>query len=209
MDPPASAQAEEASVAPAVVPPPPKPRPKPVARPRLPPVQQAQRTPAEAVPVPPPPASMPPPSQHMASSTQATASAIGSSGAGVGTASGGGAGRGLQGSGLGSFGNGQGPGDDYLNRVRRWLAKYKKYPPEALKRKQEGTVLIAFTLARDGTVLSVDIERSSGVPVIDQSVFEMMRRASPVPPVPPQYTGETLSIALPIRYSIGFFEKLL
>jgi TonB family protein len=147
--------------------------------------------------------------QRSATNAQAAGNAVGgTSGAGLGTASGGGVGRGAQGTGVGSFGDGNGPGDDYLNRVRRWIAKYKQYPPEAKKRKQEGTVMVAFTLARDGTVLSVDIERSSGVPVIDQAVFDMMRRASPVPPVPPQYSGATLSIAMPIRYSIGFFDKM-
>jgi outer membrane biosynthesis protein TonB len=36
----------------------------------------------------------------------------------------------------------------------------------------------------------------------------MMRRASPVPPVPANYTGERLAIAMPVRFTIGFFEKL-
>jgi protein TonB len=211
---PATRPAETASVTLAVVPPPPKPRPKPVARPQpKPPVQQSAQA---RTPTPPgqqvaqlPPASLPPLPQQTVPNTQATGSAAGGvSGAVSGAASGGAAGRGVQGTGVGSFGSGNGPGDDYLNRVRRWIAKYKKYPPEAMKRKQEGTVLVAFTLARDGTVLSVDIERSSGVPVIDQAVFDMMRRASPVPPVPPHYAGTTLSIAMPIRYSIGFLDKL-
>lgn len=212
---PAPVQAEAASAPPALVPSPPKPRPKPVAHPRpappvTQPVQQTQRAPLpeDVAPVAPLPPLPQPPRQQTASNTQGVGGALGTSGGGLGTASNGGSGRGAQGSGAGSFGDGQGPGDDYLNRVRRWIAKYKKYPPEAMKRKQEGTVLIAFTLARDGTVLSVDIERSSGVPVIDQAVFDMMRRASPVPPVPPNYPGATLSIALPIRYSIAFLDKL-
>jgi hypothetical protein len=36
----------------------------------------------------------------------------------------------------------------------------------------------------------------------------MLRRASPVPPIPPRYKGAQLKLAMPIDYSIGFFEKL-
>jgi outer membrane biosynthesis protein TonB len=55
-----------------------------------------------------------------------------------------------QGAGNGNSGNGAGPDDEYLQRVRRWVAKYKQYPEQAKKLKQEGTVHVAFTVARDG-----------------------------------------------------------
>jgi protein TonB len=117
-------------------------------------------------------------------------------------------GMGLQGSGQGMFGTGRGPGNDYLEALRRWIARHKTYPPEALKQKQEGSALVAFELARDGTVLSAQIERSSGFPLIDQAVLDMMLRASPVPPIPAAYTGERLSITMPVRFSLGFFDRL-
>ena len=36
----------------------------------------------------------------------------------------------------------------------------------------------------------------------------MMHRASPVPPVPDRYKGSELKLAMPVDYSIGFFERL-
>jgi protein TonB len=141
----------------------------------------------------------PPPSVPVAATTGA---ASGASGVGAGI------GHGSQGSGAGAYGDGQGPGDDYLNRVRRWIAKYKKYPQEAFKRKQEGSVMVAFTIARDGTVLVAEIEKSSGFPLIDQATLDMLRRASPVPPVPSHYTGERLTVAIPVRFSIALLDKL-
>jgi protein TonB len=95
-----------------------------------------------------------------------------------------------------------------MERLRRWLARFKKYPPDARKLKQEGTVVVAFVIARDGVLLDAQIERSSGFPLIDEAALAMLRDASPVPPVPPGYPGDRLSIAMPVRYSIGFFGRL-
>jgi protein TonB len=194
------------------------PRPKPVAKPKPVPTPTPVEplAVAEAPVAPPPPATASPPEPIVAAQSPkvpvVASTGVSGGSAGVGSAGGAGAGadvgQGSQGRGAGAYGDGQGPGDDYLSRVRRWIAKYKKYPPEALRQKQEGTVMVAFTLARDGTVLAVEIERSSGFPLIDQAVHDMLHRASPVPPVPAHYTGERLSIAIPVRFSLALLDKL-
>jgi protein TonB len=119
-------------------------------------------------------------------------------------------GQGVEGAGFGAVGDGpiEGPGDDYLEALRRWLARYKQYPDDAVKKKQEGRVEIGFVLDRDGTVLDAWIERSSGVPELDQATLAMLHRASPVPPVPQRYKGKQLKLVMPIDYSIGLFDKL-
>ncbi len=108
----------------------------------------------------------------------------------------------------GAYGGGEGPGDDYFDRLRRWLAKYKQYPRQAVQRKEEGTVLVEFVLARDGTVLNAHIVRSSGYPLLDRAVFDMLRRASPVPPLPPGFPGDRGRIEMPIAFSISLFDRL-
>ncbi len=110
--------------------------------------------------------------------------------------------------GAGALGSGEGPGDDYFERLRRHLAKHKRYPPEASRQKQEGKVQVSFTLARDGTVLAAEIERGSGFPLLDQAVLDMLRNASPVPPLPERFTGERIQITLPIGFSLGFFTRI-
>jgi periplasmic protein TonB len=188
-----------------VVPPPPLPQHKPtpphVARPRP---QAAQPTPPAPQPMPEAaPAAPPAPPATVA----AAAPPPGSRGGVGGTV---GTGKGNEGLGHGVAGDGpnDGPGDNYLEALRRWLAKYKQYPDEAVAKKEEGMVVLGFTLARDGTVLSAWIVRSSGFPVIDQAALDMMHRASPVPPVPDHYKGTELKLAMPIDYSIGLFDKL-
>jgi len=136
----------------------------------------------------------------------AAGSATGTASAGPGGATG--VGTGAAGAGRGALGNGKGPGDDYLDRLRRHLAKYKRYPPDAVKRKQEGTVMISFVLARDGTVLQAQIERSSGFPLLDQAALDMMHNASPVPPLPPSFTGDEAHLVIPAGFRIGLFDRL-
>jgi protein TonB len=102
----------------------------------------------------------------------------------------------------------QGPGDDYLETVRRWLARFKRYPPEADRRKQEGRVLVRFTIARDGRILDPAIVRSSGYPLLDAAALRMLRDGSPVPPLPRWYAGDRATLTMPVDFSIGFFEKL-
>lgn len=185
----------------------PEPVPAPVALPRPPRPRPAPRV----TQTPPPPQSIPTPApQSMAvplpPAPQPGTAATGLSGAGPGSATG--TGQGVTGAGAGAFGSGQGPGDEYLERLRRHLAKHRRYPPEATRQKQEGTVQVEFTLARDGTVLAARIEKSAGYPLLDQAVLDMLRSASPVPPLPERFTGDRIRISLPIGFSLGFFTKL-
>ena len=148
--------------------------------------------------------------QTAASAADAAAASAAAPGSGNGAGSAVGQGQGTEGMGHGVFGDGalDGPGDEYLEKLRRWLAKYKQYPQAAIDKKEEGKVIVGFTLKRDGTVLTAWIERSSGTPLLDDAALAMMRRASPVPPVPDRYKGSELKLAMPVDYSIGFFERL-
>jgi protein TonB len=201
----------------------PRPQPQPIAQPKprpqpaKPPPQSAPTPLATIEPVPPPPLETAPPEPKPAETMPGVTASVGTlvdpRGASPGSGGSGpggkkGAGHGTSGSGPGVAGEGTGPGDEYFERLRRWLAKHKHYPQDALKQKQQGTVTVAFVLARDGTVLSADIERSSGYPLIDAATLDMMRKASPVPPLPDHFKGERIKIALPIDYKIGFFGRL-
>jgi protein TonB len=122
----------------------------------------------------------------------------------------GGRGRGDEGAGRAAVGNGslEGPGDDYLDAVRRWVQRYRKYPDEAVKQKQEGVVQLGFKFARDGTVTDAWIEKSSGFPLLDQAALNMIHAASPIPKVPDRYKGDTLTLVMPENFRIGLFDRL-
>ena len=151
----------------------------------------------------------PAPTPSTASLKQPNATAPAPAGAGSGSEGASSAGDGNVGSGHGIFGSGSGDPDAYLDQLRRWINRYKKYPDDALKKKEEGTVVISFTLAHDGTVTGTWIEKSSGNPLLDTAALQMMHDASPVPAVPPKYWSRTGPITVPVDFSIGFFNRIL
>ncbi len=167
---------------------------------------QAQTKPIETPPNPQPPTPAPTqaaPAPSNAASASASTEAILREGVG-------GRGRGDQGTGLAAVGNGsaQGTADDYLIRVQRWIARFRKYPDNALKQKEEGKGVVGFTIARDGTVLDVWIDTSTGFPDLDAATLAMVRAASPVPAIPAIYPGEKRTLDLPVNFEIGIFDRL-
>ena len=83
---------------------------------------------------------------------------------------------------------------NYFSRLVAWLDRYKDYPPEVKKRKQQGTVVLAFSIDRAGEVLAARIQTSSGYPLLDL--------AAPLPPMPDSMPRERLHLAVPIEYSL-------
>ncbi len=160
----------------------------------------------QAAPAQPQPAA-PPVEAARSANPAAVASAAPSNEAAAGT---GGQGRGDKGAGRAAAGNGSrdGPGDDYLELVRRWVTRFRDYPDEAIKKREEGTVAIGFKFARDGTVLDAWVEKSSGFPMLDNAALKMIHDASPIPKVPDRYQGETLTLVMPENYRIGIFDRI-
>ncbi len=134
----------------------------------------------------------------------------GEPGSGSGIASAVGRGIGNEGAGHGAVGDGPvtGPGDDYLDRLRRWLNRYKHYPEAAQKAKEQGQLVVSFTILRDGTVVDPRIEHSSGFPLLDEAALKMLHDASPVPPLPQTYRAQRLAVGLPVNFSIGLMDRL-
>lgn len=75
------------------------------------------------------------------------------------------------------------------------LNAYKPASPDG----SGGTVHVAFSVDRGGRVTSASVSGSSGDPALDQAAVSMVRRASPVPPPPPELGGR-ISLAVPVRF---------
>ena len=80
------------------------------------------------------------------------------------------------------------------------LERHKRYPEGAQARNQHGNVQLAFTLDRQGRVIASRIEKSSGSTALDEATLDLVRRAQPFPPPPPEMAGFEFSV--PIRYNI-------
>ncbi|MBK5941769.1 TonB family protein [Halochromatium roseum] len=126
------------------------------------------------------------------------------SGDGNGEPSGAGAtGHGQGGSdGSGSGNDGQASASNYYGRLATWLTRHKRYPAQARRLRQEGTVKVTFTITRSGRVVSKRIVQSSGHELLDQEVQAMLERASPMPRIPSSLGRSSLTITVPVAFAL-------
>ena len=96
----------------------------------------------------------------------------------------------------------KGDSRSYFRSVMSWLNTHKEYPAELKKQKKQGVVTIRFSIDREGAVLSSTIEKSSGIPTLDSAALAMLSRASPLPPIPDAINRDTLTLVIPVEYSL-------
>lgn len=82
------------------------------------------------------------------------------------------------------------------------LQEFKNYPLEARRRNEQGVVLLAFSIDRNGHVVSRHIVRGSGYADLDAEVLALVERAQPMPAFPPSMTEAQLNLTVPIRFSL-------
>ncbi|MBP8925913.1 MAG: energy transducer TonB [Pseudomonadales bacterium] len=90
----------------------------------------------------------------------------------------------------------------YFGQIAGWIDANKDYPVECKKARQQGTVVVKFTLGRNGELLASAIKQSSGHTRLDQAALDTLARAAPFPPIPDFVGRDTLSIAVPIDYTL-------
>jgi protein TonB len=81
-----------------------------------------------------------------------------------------------------------------------WLERHKRYPRVAQEQRQQGTAQLRFTLDREGRVLSYRLDKGSGFALLDEEVVELIQRAAPVPPPPPEVTGDRIEVLVPVSF---------
>ena len=100
------------------------------------------------------------------------------------------------------FGGKAGDPSSYFSALIAWLNQYKDYPAAVKKRKQQGVVVVAFTIDRSGAVLASSVQHSSGYPLLDRAALDMLDRASPLPAMPESMPQQRLNLAVPVEYSL-------
>lgn len=84
----------------------------------------------------------------------------------------------------------------YAEYVDQWRQKIERvgtanFPEEARQREEFGSVLVTVAIKADGTVERVEIDRSSGSPVLDAAVQRIVMLASPFKAFPANVRRET------------------
>jgi protein TonB len=91
---------------------------------------------------------------------------------------------------------------DYRALLAAHLQRHKQYPAAARAAGESGTAVIAFTVDRNGRVLSRSLARSSGSRNLDAEVLAMIGRAQPMPRFPADMPQSRMAFSVPIRFSI-------
>jgi protein TonB len=87
----------------------------------------------------------------------------------------------------------------FQQTLLRHVARYQHYPDAARSRRLEGKVDTLFSMSRNGTLIGVWVETSSGQALLDQEAINTIRRAQPLPPIPPELP-DRLNIHIPLAF---------
>lgn len=91
---------------------------------------------------------------------------------------------------------------DYITTLRHWLEKHKTYPKSAKRRRQQGIVILSFSVTREGLIAKSKIIKSSGYEILDNETHAMLNRAQPLPKFPNNMQGEVLNLTLPVQFAL-------
>lgn len=88
----------------------------------------------------------------------------------------------------------------YVQQINAKMAQsWNKYDVDP--RTPKGTrVYMDFTIHKDGSPASVQLERSSGSPTLDRSCMRGVQRVDTFGPLPPGYNGSTLNVSYYCEY---------
>jgi protein TonB len=95
--------------------------------------------------------------------------------------------------------------EDWRAKVERWGTV--NYPAQA-RGKLYGNLRLTVTLRPDGTVAAIDLDRSSGLKVLDNAAFKIVRMASPFAPFPPDIRRDTDLLIITRTWFFGQGNKL-
>lgn len=96
----------------------------------------------------------------------------------------------------------KGDAQGYFAELMAWLNRHKDYPAELKKNKQQGVVVLTFSINKNGNVTSAKIKKSSGHAQLDNAALAMLAQADPVPSIPNSMGRERLLLTIPVEYSL-------
>ena len=84
----------------------------------------------------------------------------------------------------------------YYNLLWQRIRSVWVLPEEALGGKKNLETIIAIRIARDGQIEDIQFEKKSGNPYLDESALRAIKKANPLPPLPPGFEGDTFDVGV-------------
>ena len=91
----------------------------------------------------------------------------------------------------------------YQDLIATLIAKAKRYPESALRRRTTGSGVVRVTIASSGNVEDFELARSTDSPILDEELQDMVERASPFPPFPEDLKRNSIVIVLPVAFQLN------
>lgn len=88
--------------------------------------------------------------------------------------------------------------EENLAQIRTLLMQRLKYPKNALRLKQQGDIVVTFTLSPSGDISALVITKSSEYEILDEAARSLILSTAPVFPKP----AKNVRISVPIDYKI-------
>jgi TonB family protein len=88
----------------------------------------------------------------------------------------------------------------YTHSIQLKIAQAKIYPSLARERKQQGKAFLSFKLDRNGKILELSVENSSGYKILDQAAIRAIKEAAPFPTIPESLNKNYASLKIPISF---------
>lgn len=91
---------------------------------------------------------------------------------------------------------------DYLELLKMRVGAFKKYPPEAKSRREQGRVKVRFRVDADGEIMSAEVVDGSGSRDLDRAAVNAVKSASPFPRAPSGMFSYPLTLELEVSFEL-------
>jgi len=84
----------------------------------------------------------------------------------------------------------------YYNLIWQRIRNAWVLPEEVLRGKKDLETIIAIRIARDGQIVDIQFEKKSGNPYLDESALRAIKKANPLPPLPPGFEEDKFDVGV-------------
>jgi protein TonB len=92
--------------------------------------------------------------------------------------------------------------EEYKAALRESIERNKGYPRRAVRMRQEGEVVVGFTIHRNGDIESLRIVESSGSRLLDKAAHRAVEKISGKLPFPEKLERERWEFTIPIKFAL-------
>ncbi|MEA2035442.1 MAG: energy transducer TonB [Euryarchaeota archaeon] len=90
----------------------------------------------------------------------------------------------------------------YLKKLRKSIKKNWSYPKQAYIQKEEGTTVVKFSIAENGSLIDICIIASSGFKSLDMEACNVIKTSAPYTPLPKTFNLSKLNIVANFQYRL-------